>query len=441
MSPTDPHGLPATGATTEALPIYGRALHAVLSWRGGAEPLLEQALDEAPGFVMAHLLRAWMLATSRDPRRVRAARPLLAVAQRLPATPQERLHMAAMSNVLADDYDGAADVIGAALQAEPRDALALSIACGLDYLGGDAERMRVRVERVLPAWQPDLPAYASVQAMHAFALAECGEAERAEQRARVALAHDPGDARAHHAMAHAFEMADRPELGARWLNEHLQTWSGQTALATHGAWHLALFELALGRDAAALGLYDHRVRAGRSVALADLIDATALLWRLRLRGTDGGARWAELAGAWAPFIDDGFCTFSDIHAMLAFVGAGDWPRAQRLDQALQRSRRRPTRHGRSTQLLGLAACRALMAFGRADLARTVDGLASLPAQAHRLGGSHAQRDVLHLTLVAALEGLRRPRRGIGALHRAAAVPATHETRQPAPRHAAAMPAA
>ncbi|HSW26580.1 MAG TPA: tetratricopeptide repeat protein, partial [Burkholderiaceae bacterium] len=238
-----------------------------------------------------------------------------------------------------------------------------------------------------------------------------------------------------------FEMADRPDRGARWMNQHLPRWSGQTGLATHGAWHLALFELALGRDDVALGLYDRRVRAGRSLEVADLIDATALLWRLRLRGTDGGARWAELADVWAPFIDDGFCNFSDIHAMLAFVGAGDWPRAERLEQALWRSQRRPTRHGRSTQLLGLAACRALMAFGRGDLARAVTGLASLPAQAHRLGGSHAQRDVLHLTLVAAIEALRRPRRIGGLLQRLAAMPATHETRQPAPRHATAMTAA
>ena len=33
---------------------------------------------------------------------------------------------------------------------------------------------------------------------------------------------------------------------------------------------------------------------------------------------------------------------------------------------------------------------------------------NLPALAHRLGGSHAQRDVLHLTLLKAIERIRRP---------------------------------
>jgi len=41
-------------------------------------------------------------------------------------------------------------------------------------------------------------------------------------------------------------------------------------------------------------------------------------------------------------------------------------------------------------------------------------LASLPAEAHRIGGSRAQRDVLHITLRAAVLHIRRPRRRMRA---------------------------
>ena len=92
--------------------------------------------------------------------------------------------------------------------------------------------------------------------------------------------------------------------------------------------------------------------------------------------------------------------------MLAFVGARDWRRADRLVRALRTAHARPTRHGETTRLLGLPACRALAAFGRGDDMLAVTLLASLPAQAHRLGGSHAQRDVLHLTMRRAVERLR-----------------------------------
>jgi hypothetical protein len=129
-----------------------------------------------------------------------------------------------------------------------------------------------------------------------------------------------------------------------------------------------------------------------------MIDAAALLWRIELQGGDVGARWDELVCAWAPHVADGFCTFNDLHAMIAFVGARNWPLAQRLECELAQRQSQRTRHGATTRLIGLPACRALIAFGRGDYASATSLLASLPALAHRIGGSHAQRDLLHLTL-------------------------------------------
>jgi hypothetical protein len=269
---------------------------------------------------------------------------------------------------------------------------------------------------VLPAWSSDVPGYHAVLAMHAFSLEECGEYGRAEQAARAALDLNAFDARAHHAMAHVFEMTGRAEAGVRWMNEHIACWGVDTVVATHCWWHLALFRLTQGQLDHARVLYGRRIRVDRSIEVADLVDAAALLWRIQLRGGDTGTRWAELASAWAPRIDDGFCSFNDLHAMLAFVGARDWDRARRLELALARARSLPTRYGDTTRQLGLPACRALIAFGRRNDTIAITLLASLPPLAHRLGGSHAQRDVLHLTLLHAIERNRGPaRRFRGAL--------------------------
>jgi len=426
VSLIDPRGGPLSGATPLALAAYERALAAFLSWRSGVEAPLAQAIDEAPGFVMARVLAAYLLIGSRDPRRVRAAGPLLAAAAALPSDEHERLHLAAIARVLADDYPGALAVLDTALRSRPRDVLALAMTCAFDHMTGEAKRLRDRVESVLPAWPSDLPGYHSVRAMHAAGLAECGEFERAEDAALTALALDD-DARAHHAMAHVFEMTDRFDAGVRWMNEHERAWGSGTVVATHCWWHLALFHMARdGRDAA-LALYDRRVRAEGSGEVADLIDASALLWRLHLQGIEAGPRWSELAAAWAPRVDDAFCSFSDLHAMLAFVGAHDEANAQRLERLLERSGRQPTRHGESTRQLGLAACRGLMAFGRGDHPLAISLLASLPARVHRLGGSHAQRDVLHLTLLRAVEAIRRPAR---RAHRDEREP-PRDTRRPA----------
>jgi tetratricopeptide (TPR) repeat protein len=401
MIPTDARGCAVSGATPRAIDACERAFAAFQGWRVGADSALAEALCEAPGFTMAHVLQAWMLLGSRDRRQVQAARPVAARAAALAANDRERAHIAAISTLLADDFNGAKARLGDLLRDHPRDALALQMAHALDYLTGDVAAMRERVAGVLPAWSRDLPGHSTVLAMRAFSLEECGEYGRAEQVALAALALNPGEARAHHVMAHVFEMTGRAQAGARWLTAHQPHWAAGTTVATHCWWHLALFHLRQGDVDHTLALYDRRVRDARSAQIGDLIDAAALLWRLRLHGVDAGARWAELAAAWSVHLDDGFCTFNDLHAMMAFVGAGEGSMAERLVAHLDRARTRATRHGATTRQIGLPACRGLLAFGRGDDALAVTLLASLPAAAHRVGGSHAQRDVLRLTLESA----------------------------------------
>jgi tetratricopeptide (TPR) repeat protein len=408
MHRADARGYRVSGASAAASAAYERALATCQSWRSGAELELAAALQEAPGFTMAHVLQAYLFLCSRDPERVRAAAPAHARAAALPANERERMHVGAIGAVLADDYERAMKLLGELLRRYPRDVLALQVAHLFDYLSGDVAGLARRVAAVLPAWSSELPGYAAILAMHAFGLEEGGDYERAEQAAEAALELNPFDARAHHVMAHVFDMTERPAAGIRWMGQHSERWGAGTIVATHCWWHLALFHLAQGEPARALAIYDRRIRAGSSAAIADLIDASALLWRVRLQARDTGARWAELADAWAPHIDDRFCSFNDLHAMLAFVGAGDWARASRLERVLAGGQSQPTRHGATTRQLGLPACRALIAFGRGNDTLALTLLASLPALAHRFGGSHAQRDVLNLTMLAAIERLRRP---------------------------------
>jgi len=409
MSSIDKRSCKVSGATPAALDAYERALDAVLAWRSGADAQLDLALQEAPGFVMAHALQAYLLLGSRDLQRVQSARPVLARAIAPPANERERLHLAAIAAVIDDDYDSAKARLGEVLRLQPRDALALHVAHSLDYLTGDSS-INNRVTAVLPSWSSDLPGYHAVLAMHAFSLHESGEYQHAEQAARAALDLNPVDARAHHVLAHVFETTNRAHAGLSWMNKHVACWSTDTVVATHCWWHMALFHLTQEEPNRALALYDRRVRAGYSGEVSDLIDGAASLWRIELLGGKTGVRWAELASAWAPHIDDRFCSFSDLHAMMAFVGARDWARAQGLERTLARAQLLPTRHGWTTRQLGLPACRALIAFGRGNNTLAITLLASLPAMAHRLGGSHAQRDVLHLTLLNAIEHVRRPAR-------------------------------
>ena len=188
---TDARGCPVSGATKPALQAYEAALEAVQNWRRGAEPLLDAALHEAPEFLMAHVLKAYLLVCSRDPRRVRAAVPVVAGLRRLPANARERDHIAALHAVLADDIEGTKSDFNQLLHLQPRDVLALQVAHAFDYLTGDLPRLQDRVAAVLPAWSPRLPGYGTVLAMHAFGLEESGDYPRATQAALAALRHSP----------------------------------------------------------------------------------------------------------------------------------------------------------------------------------------------------------------------------------------------------------
>jgi hypothetical protein len=400
MTTHDCRGDPVTGATPAALEIYEQAARAFRLWRGDPAPLIAQAAGAAPAFVMAHVLRAYTLLCTRDPASVAAAAPVYETAAALRSNARERLHLAAIAAALRDDYDAARTVLGDLLAAYPRDVLALQVAHAFDYLSGDVAQLHDRVAAVLPAWSHALPGYHALLAMRAFGLAETGQHAQALDLGLEARDLEPLDARAHHSIAHVFEMTGRAAEGQQWLLSHRAGWDGNTTVARHCWWHLALLHLQRGEAAAALALYDAHFADG-SRSLSDLIDAAALLWRIYLDAGDSDERWHDLADAWAPHRADGFCTFNDLHAMMAFAGAHRWDLATQLTRELEQRQSLLTRHGATTRFVGLPACRALLAFKLGDFGRAASLLGALPPIAHRLGGSHAQRDVLDLTLRAA----------------------------------------
>ncbi len=403
---TDAHGNSVTGASPHALGLYERALDGFLAWSGDPRADALRAVEEAPDFTMGHAMVALLHMVGRDPTWLPVARKSLTRLRELPQTARERSYAAAIATGLTGDFEGIRSLIGRIARRYPRDLLALAMAHTLDYLLGDTRAQCDRVAAALPAWSRTDHGYHGVLAMHAFGLAETGEYVRAEETAFAALELAPANLRAHHARAHVLEMQGRTAEGVRWMTDRLAHWDRPGASGAHVWWHLSLYHLDLGDAQRALEIYDARL-ANDDAGVSELIDAAALLWRLELRGAALGERWSRLADRWAPRAEHAFCAFSDVHAMLAFVGAGRRDLQQRL---LRAQRRRLALGGTNVEMIrnvGLPAAEALAAFGRGDYARAVRRLRGLPDVSHRLGGSHAQRGVLGLTLREALK--RRPR--------------------------------
>jgi len=87
--------------------------------------------------------------------------------------------------------------------------------------------------------------------------------------------------------------------------------------------------------------------------------------------------------------------------MMAFVGAGRETETTALLEAQSAALRGPGDNAGFVRDAGLPACEAIRAFGDGDYARAARLLGDARDRLHRFGGSHAQRDVLDLTLIAA----------------------------------------
>jgi len=376
-----------------------QALADYLAHRGDPLAAAREAVRAAPHSAEAQLEEASLLVSSRDLRHYEPAGWAYARLTRLELTPRQWAHAEAIRVALDGDLAAASRSYDEILEVAPHDLLALAVAQTFDYYLGNPGSQRARTTKALESWKPSMPGYHALLAMHAYALQECGAYEEAEAAAYRALALQPWDVRAHHAVAHVMEMQGRFEEGIRWLGARSALWTGAGAASTHLWWHVALYHLELGRPERVLAIYDHRMQGD---SLSELIDASALLWRLQLAGVPLEQRFHVVAARWSPHAEDAYCAFNDLHAMMAFVGGQRPDDANRLLAALERRVARPTGANHDmTRLVGLPASRALAAFGRGDFSSAARLLRALPPVAHRIGGSHAQRDVLHLTRAAA----------------------------------------
>jgi tetratricopeptide (TPR) repeat protein len=400
---TDVRGLPVTASSAASVAAYDQALESLLSFTGDPLGTVEAALRADPGFVLGHCLRADLLLLATDRRYVPEALGSIVRAEELAAdaTQREQWHVAAARAWADGEFQRAADLWERALLEAPRDALALIAAHQADFFLGASQSLRDRIARVLPAWDPDVPGYGYVLGMYAFGLEEMGDYAAAEDHGRHAVELNPRDAWAVHAVAHTYEMQGRLADGVSWLTTREDDWARDNFFAIHNWWHLSLYHLDLEQPGDVLDVYDTRIRRERSQELLNLLDASALLWRLGLSEVDVGDRWQEVAGAWRGHVDDGWYAFNDAHAMMAFAALGDEASATALLGALRRAAEGRGTNATMTRDVGLPTARALWAFGTGRYDDALEHLLPVRHIASRFGGSHAQRDLVHMTCIEA----------------------------------------
>ena len=375
-----------------------------LTFSGDPVAGIDTVLGHAPDFVMGHCFKAGMLTQSMETRIYgdMLASVVAAEALEAHANSREKGHITALRAWVDGDFHGAVQAWEAVLIHHPFDLLALQLIHLTDVLLGDVVGQRDCVARVFPYWDESVPGYEFVLGFYSFGLEENRDFSYAEELGRHAVAIRPGHPYAIHALAHVMEMKGR-QSGGIWLMNSREADFAQSNFANHLWWHLALFHLDLDQVDRVLEIYDNHLRsAGPSGDKYEELDASALLWRLKLLDVDVGERWQDLTQKWAESVQDTLYAFNDVHAMMTFVSARDEVSARALLEANERYVDHANdANAAMSRIIGLPFCHALQAFARGEYASCVAQLLPVRYRTHRLGGSFAQRDIIGWTLLEA----------------------------------------
>ena len=391
----DAYGLPVTTGSRDALDSYIAGVESTLGWKADALERFQTATRHDPGLAVAHAGVAACLFLEERFAEAKAASDAARAAVTPALSAREKSYVEAVTTWTAGRVPDAERLMREHVAQYPTD---LPIIQRLYYvffwLGKFPEMLDATTQSVR-----HLPESSYMLGMHAFALEQAGQCREAIALADSAIAKNPEDAWSIHALAHAlYESAEfdtaiarlpgiiEPVRGLNWFRNHL--W-----------WHVLLMHLSRGE-------YDYVSTRARelferepSAIAGDLHDSISLLWRLELAGRPPGDRWRPFAAIARERVNRTGLLFHVAHVAMALAGTGDWTAADKQVAFLkERAPKDPT------GLLGdviVPLVEGIHAFARRDYATTIAKMEPLAPRIVHLGGSRAQRDVFHDTLLEA----------------------------------------
>jgi tetratricopeptide (TPR) repeat protein len=404
MAQRDLHGLSLSTSSAAAVQAYDNVVLGYIKFRADVPTRLQALMTAAPDLAMAHVLKGYLVMLSFKQANVPAARGALEDAQRLAGSvdERERLHIAALASWVGGDLDRTLAAWEQILDGWPRDVLAFRLHHFNAFWLGRPVTMAREVEKALPKWSPELVGWGSLLACRCFAHEELGNYTLAEDMGRAAIDIDPGDLWAAHAVAHVLEMQGRRGEGIDWLAGLEANWQGANNLAHHLWWHRGLYHYERGEFDEVLRLYDGSFRNLASPLVQqqpdvyiDIQNAASMLFRLERQGVDVGDRWGELADKAEPRIGDCLNAFTLPHWLLALAGAQRWELAERFLDGMRRyAAETKTINGDYVRRYALPLSEAIVANARGRHREACDLIRPAIGGMYRLGGSHAQQDVL-----------------------------------------------
>jgi len=394
VSLTDLYGNPVSSGSRAAVDAYDRGVRGLLGFSADIIDSFRSALAADPDFVLARaaLATSLYLAEKIPEGRAEIDRAAAAAAS-LPL--RERRHVEALALWVGGRAPDAVRLIKECLVEHPRDMVLMQRLYYIYFWQGRSAEMLELTQSVRHALGGD----GFMLGYHAFALEENRRFDEALPLAERAIAMNPRDAWAVHTVAHVLYERGENARGVDLLPLRIDPCDHLGYFKNHLLWHLALMHLAEGR-------YDHVGRLFESVfgdipitVGSDLQDSVALAWRLDLYGRPDPQRWKRLGAAARGWLEMPLLLFHDLHVGMALAAAGDWSAAEKqLDRLRERGKK--SRHPTLPEVV-VPLMEGLHAFAREDYHDAVAKIAPIDERIIEVGGSHAQREVFHDTLLEA----------------------------------------
>ncbi|HEX2513480.1 MAG TPA: hypothetical protein VH257_02160, partial [Chloroflexota bacterium] len=275
---------------------YGAAVERILAGQPGAGALLRRVSAADPGFALAHAGLALLHHRAGRPeaagRRLERAAGAAGGASR-----RVRSHVEVLAGLIEGPPGPAPRArrltrLRAHLALFPRDPLLVQEGAELLTWEAGADPRPARLA-FLRALAPHFVGDWWFPGEYAFDLAERGQPQRAAALARLALGRNPRHAGAAHALAHALFEAGDAGTGAAFLRAWLPGYCPRGAEHSHLSWHLALFELAGGREAPAEAVYRTALDPA-ALPARRLQDSASFLWRRSLKRPGRPLPWGPV---------------------------------------------------------------------------------------------------------------------------------------------------
>ncbi|HUO64061.1 MAG TPA: tetratricopeptide repeat protein [Terriglobales bacterium] len=410
MSLRDLYGNPLSSTSRTAVDAYDRGVRGLLGFSADIIDSFRAALEADPEFVLARAALAVSLYLAEKIPEGRAEMDkAAAAAATLPL--RERRHVEALALWVAGRANDAIPLIKEILIEHPRDMLLMQRLYYIYFWQGRSAAMLELTQSVLHALDAD----GFMLGYHAFALEENRRFDEALPLAERAIAMNPRDAWAVHAVAHVLYERGENALGVDALPLRIHPCDHLGYFRNHLLWHLALMHLAEGRYDRVEKLFDGVFGDIPITVGSDLQDSVALAWRLDLYGRPDPERWKRLGVAARGWLEMPLLLFHDLHVGMALAASGDWAAAE-MQLGRLRERGKKSRHPTLPDVV-VPLMEGLHAFVRGEHPEAIAKIAPLEERIIEVGGSHAQREVFHDTLLEAALRAGEPERARPLLER------------------------